>query len=74
MQITMDTFTTFLAPKDHDDEDTDPVYKEKKATDDPKFIHERKGNSVYIKLAVKPLVTTDIQVTLPRKEVFTILV
>jgi len=47
--------STFMSPRDHDDEDETAEIKSLKAKDDPTAISERKTNWVIIKLPVKPL-------------------
>jgi len=46
---------TFIAAKDHDEEDEDEEFKKLKTGDDPKIIAERKSNWVNINFSIKAL-------------------
>lgn len=63
-QIPVTSFSTFIAGKDHDEEDEEKEeYKKLKEQDDPNLVTERKSNWMIIKLIAKVIKTIDLTVS-----------
>ena len=59
------SISTFLAPKDHsDDDDNDATYKSLKEQDNIDLIHERRLNYLILKLNLIPNIATQVQVSI----------
>jgi len=64
VEVLFQPITTFLAPKDHDDDEKDANFKALKQNDDSSVIQERKFNWVLLKAPMKVNQLTELKLTL----------
>ncbi len=63
LEVKFAPISTFLAPKDHDDDEKDQTFKALKQKDDTQVIQERKFNWVLLKAPMTVKQFTNVKVT-----------